>query len=88
MYRVKEKKEEVQPTIDSEKVKAVIVVQISNIKVAINEAGTRPLVLGKLVDTFVERSIMADEHEASSSNITASKYFQPRWCPSGLTHTQ
>jgi len=52
-------------------------VQISNIKVAINEAGTRPLVLGKLVDTSVQRSIMADEHEASSSNITASKYFQP-----------
>ena len=78
VYRVKEKKEEVQSTVDSEKVKAVVVVQISNIKVAVNEAGTRPLVLGKLVDTSVQRSIMADEHEARSSNITASKYFQPR----------
>jgi len=30
---------------------------------------------------------MANDHEASSSN-SISKYFQPRWCPSGLTHTQ
>ena len=30
---------------------------------------------------------MADDHEASS-NTKISKYFQPRWCPSGLTHTQ
>ena len=78
MYRVKEKKEEVQSTIDLEKIKADAVVQIGNIKVAVNEAGKRPMVLGKLVDTSVQRSIMADEHEASSSSIAASKYFQPR----------
>jgi hypothetical protein len=30
---------------------------------------------------------MANDHEASSSSSTV-KYFQPRWCPPRLTHTQ
>ena len=87
MYHVKQNKKEVQSTTDSEKIKADAVVQIGNIKVAVTESGTRPMVLGKSVDTSVQRPIMADDHEASSSTTT-SKYFQPRWCPSGLTHTQ
>ena len=41
VYRVKEKKEEVQSTIDLEKIKADAIVQIGNIKVAVNEAGKR-----------------------------------------------
>ena len=35
--------------------------------------------------------MLANDHEASSSNLKdqdKEKYFQPRWCPSGLTHTQ
>ena len=88
MYRIKEKKEEVQSTINSGKIKANVVVQIGNIKVAVNEAGTRPMVLSKSVDISIQRPIMADEHVASSGSITTSKYFQPRWCPSGLTRTQ
>jgi len=87
VYRVKENKKEVQSTTDSEKIKADVVVQIGNIKVDVNEAGTRPMVLGKSVDTSVQRPIMADDHEASSCTTT-SKYFQPRWCLSGLTRTQ
>ena len=87
VYHVKEKKEEVQSTVDSEKIKADAVVQIGNIKVAVTKSGTGPMVLGKSVDTSVQRPIMADDHEARSSTTT-SKYFQPRWCPSGLTHTQ
>jgi len=31
---------------------------------------------------------MANDHEADSSKIVADKYHQPRWCPSGLTHTE
>jgi len=31
---------------------------------------------------------MANDHEAGSSKSAADKYHQPRWCPSGLTHTQ
>ena len=88
MYRVKENKKEVQSTVDSGKIKADAVVQIGNIKVAVTEAGTRPMVLGKTVDTPVQRPIMADDLEASSSSTTTSKYFQPRWYPSGLNHSQ
>ena len=87
MYRVKENKKEVQSTADLEKIKVDAVVQIGNIKVAVNEAGARPMVLRKSVDISVQRPIMADDHKASSSTTT-SKYFQPRWCPSGLTRTQ
>ena len=87
VYRVKEKKEEVQPTIDPEKAKADDVVQIGNIKVVGNDAATRLMVFGKSVNPSIQRPIMANDHEASSSNST-SKYFQPRWCPSGLTRTQ
>ena len=87
VYHVKEKKEEVHSTVSSEKIKADAVMQIGNIKVAVTESGTRPMVLGKSVDTSIQRPIMADDHEASSSTTT-SKYFQLRWCPSGLTRTQ
>ena len=87
MYRVKEKKEEVQSTIDSKKIKANIVVQIGNIKVTVNDVGTRPMVFDKSVNPYVQRPIMDNDHEASNSNST-SKYFQLRWCPPGLTYTQ
>ena len=87
MYRVKEKKEEVQSTIDSKKIKANTVVQIGNIKVTVNDVGTRPMVFDKSVNPYVQRPIMDNDHEASS-NTTTSRYFQPRWCPPGLTRTQ
>ena len=87
MYRVKENKKEVQSTANLENIKADAVVQIDNIKVAVNEAGARPMVLRKSIDTSVQRPIVADDHKASSTTIT-SKYFQPRWCPSGLIRTQ
>ena len=77
VYRVKEKKEEVQPTIDPERAKADDVVQIGNIKVVVNDAGTRPMVFGKSVNPSIQRPIMANDHEASSSS-SKSKYFQPR----------
>jgi len=62
-------------------------VQISNIKVVVTDAGTRPMVFDKSVNPSIQRPIMDNDHEASSSSST-SKYFQPRWCPPGLTHTQ
>ena len=88
VYRVKENKKEVQSTADLEKIKTDVVVQIGDIKVAVNEAGTRPMVLHKSVDISVQRPIVVDDHEASSGNTTTSKYLQLRWCPSGLTRTQ
>ena len=53
----------------------------------VNDAGTRPMVFGKSVNPSIQRPIMANDHEASSSS-SKSKYFQPRWCPPGLTRTQ
>ena len=45
VYCVKENKKEVQSTADLEKIKTDVVVQIGDIKVAVNEVGTRPMVL-------------------------------------------
>ena len=56
--------------------------------VAVNEVGTKPMVLHKSVDISVQRPIVVDDHEASSGNTITLKYFQPRWCLSGLTRTQ
>ena len=42
----------------------------------------------KLVNVPSEKPVMANDHEVGSSKSTADKYHQPRWCPSGLTHTQ
>ena len=53
----------------------------------VNDAGTRPMIFGKSVNPSIQRPIMANDREASSSSST-SKYFQPRWCPPGLTRTQ
>ena len=84
VYCVKEKREEVQSIVNPEKAKADDDVQIGNTKVVVSDAGTRPMVFGKSVNPPVQRSIMDNDHEASSSNST-SKYFQPMWCPIGLT---
>jgi len=75
------------PQLIQKKAKADDEVQICNIKVDVSVASTRPMVFDKSVNPPVQRPIMDNDHEASSSNST-SKYFQPRWCPPGLTRTQ
>ena len=38
-----------------------------------------------------QKLVLANDHEANSSNLKdqdKEKYFQRRWCPPGLTHTQ
>ena len=86
-YHVKEKKQEVQPTVDLEKPKADAVVQIGNIKVVVQDKGKEPMVFGKSASSPVQKPVMANDHEAGS-NKAADKYHQLRWCPEGLTHTQ
>ena len=86
-YCIKEKREEPKPTIAAKKLKADAVVQIGDVKVATKDAGKGPMVFGKSVDTPVQRPVMANDHEASSSS-TADKYHLHRWCPPGLTRTQ
>ena len=74
--------------VESGKVKADDVVQISDVKVVVQDTGKRLMVFGKSVVPFVQKPVMANDHEASGSKSIADKYHQPRWCPPGLTHTQ
>ena len=53
----------------------------------VKDVGKRPMDFGNSVDSSVQKPVMGNDHEASISNTT-SKYFQPRWCLLGLTHTQ
>ena len=76
-----------QPTIDPEKIKTDAVVQISDTKVVVGNVGKKPIAFGKSVNSPVQRPIMGNDHQADSSS-SASKYFQPRWCPPVLTRTQ
>jgi len=55
--------------------------------VTIKDAGKELMNIEKLVDVPSQKPVMANDHEASSSRSAADKYLQPRWCPSGLTHT-
>ena len=87
-YHVKEKKEEQKPVADSEKLKVDVVVQIGEIKVPIKDTGKKPMDIDTSVDVPSQKPVMANDHEAGSSKSAADKYHQPRWCPSGLTHTQ
>ena len=83
-----EEKEEVQPKeADSGKANGDDVVQISEVKVVVQDKGKGLMVFGKSVNSPAQKSAMANDHEASCSKV-ADKYHQPRWCPLGLTHTQ
>jgi hypothetical protein len=63
-------------------------VQIGEIKVPIKDASKESMDIEKSVDVPSQKPAMANDHEAGSSKGVADKYHQPRWCPSGLTHTQ
>ena len=61
---------------NSEKGKGDEVVKISNVKVVVQDTGKRPMVFGKSVNSSVQRLVMADDHEASSSSRAPDKYHQ------------
>ena len=86
-YRIKEKKEEQKLVADPEKPKTDVV-QIGEVKVPIKDTGKKPMDIEKSVEVPSQKLVMANDHEAGSSKSAADKYHQPRWCPSGLTHTQ
>jgi len=48
----------------------------------------RKMDIEKSVDVPVQRPVMVNDLDTGSSKSAADKYHQPRWCPSGLTHTQ
>jgi hypothetical protein len=90
-YRVKEKKDELVPIqVDSEKAPAAKIVQVEDGKGKAQEAQEGPVIVEEPVNVS-QKLVLANDHEASSSNLKdqdKEKYFQPRWCPPGLTHTQ
>ena len=90
-YRVKEKKYEPVPMqVDSEKAPATKVVQVEDGKGKAQNAQEGLVIVEKPVNVS-QKLVLANDHEASSSNPKdqdKEKYFQPRWCPPGLTHTQ
>ena len=91
-YRVKEKKDElVSMQVDSVKAPAAKVVQVEDGKGKAQNIQERPVIVEKPVNVSQKLVLANDHHEASSSNLNdqdKEKYFHPRWCPWGLTHTQ
>jgi hypothetical protein len=89
-YRVKGKKDELEPMqVDSEKAPAINDVQVEDGKGKGQDAQKGPMIVEKSVN-ISQKLVLANDHEASSSNPNdqdKEKYFQPRWCPLGLTHT-
>ena len=76
--------------MDSGKAPVADVVQVEDGKGRIQDVQKGPMIVEKSVDAF-QKLVLANDHEASSSNLKnqdKEKYFQPRWCPPGLTHTQ
>ena len=54
----------------------------------IKDTDKKPMDIDTSVGVPSQKPVMANDHEAGSSRGAADKYHQPRWCPSGLTHTQ
>ena len=73
--------------VNSEKAPAAKVVQGEDGK---RKAQERLVIVEKPVNVS-QKLVLANDHEASSSDLKdqdKEKYFQPRWCPPGLTHTR
>ena len=76
--------------VDSEKAPAAKVVQVEDGKGKAHDVQEGLVFVEKPVN-ISQKLVLANDHEASSSNLKGQdkeKYFQPRWCPPGLTHTQ
>ena len=76
--------------VDSGKAPVADVVQVEDGKGKIQDAQKGPMIIEESVDAS-QKVVLANDYEASSSNSKdqgKEKYFQPRWCPPGLTHTE
>ena len=73
--------------VDSGKTTTDDIVRIGDVNVVVKDVGKKPMVFGKSAQTNSQKSVLTNDHEASSSN-SASKYHQPRWCPPVLSHSQ
>jgi hypothetical protein len=86
VYKPKQREEVQKMEVDPERTTRQDIIQIGTMDVPIGENGKRPIVPNNKVVISTPK-VVANDHEASGSN-TNSKYFLPRWCPPGLTHTQ
>ena len=76
--------------VDSGKAPVTNVVQVEGGRGKAQDAQKGPGIVEKSVSVS-QKFVLANDHEASRSNSKGQdkeKYFQPRWCPPGLTHTQ
>jgi sugar/nucleoside kinase (ribokinase family) len=86
VYKPKQREEVQKMEVDPERTTSHDIIQIGSMGVLIGEDGKRPIVTNNKVVTSTPE-VAANDHEASGSSSN-SKYFLPRWCPSGLTRTQ
>jgi hypothetical protein len=86
VYKPKKREEVQKMEVDPERTTGQDVIQIGSMDVLIGKDGKSPIVLNNEVVTSIPE-VAANDHEASGSSSN-SKYFLPRWCPAGLTHTQ
>jgi len=72
-------------------------VNIGTNNVVFNDNRKMPMVFGKSANALPKevtpKVTLANDHEGSSNKVTSKpppdpKYSMPRWCPSGLTHSQ
>jgi hypothetical protein len=64
------------------------IIHIGTMDVPVEKDSKRPVVLNNQVGTSAQKETVAtSDHEVSGSGSNC-KYFLPRWCPHGLTHTQ
>jgi hypothetical protein len=73
--------------VDPERTTGQNIIQIGSMDVPNGEDAKRPIVPNNKVLTSSTEVVAANDHEASGSSSN-SKYFLPRWCPTGLTRTQ
>jgi hypothetical protein len=87
IYKPKQKEEVQKMEVDPEMTTCQYIIQIGSMDVPTGEDGRRPIVPKNKVVTSTPEVVYSNDHEASGSGSN-SKYFLPRWCPAGLTHTQ
>jgi hypothetical protein len=89
VYKPKIREEKVEKMdADTERTTSQDIIQIGTMYVPVEKDSKRPVVLNNQVGTSAQKgSVSTSDHEASGSGSN-SKYFLPRWCPLGLTHTQ
>jgi hypothetical protein len=89
VYKPKIREEKIEKmNVDLERTTSQDIIQIGTMDIPVEKDGKRLIVVNNQVGTSAQKeSVATSVHKASESGSN-SKYFQLRWCPLGLTHTQ